>query len=626
MTPAEAKQIMDQVKTSLGADFRKALEAETPSRLGTDAQTEATRDAATEDLFTALWDDVQDIPRSHGMIARSALSLALPMWPIDLPLRLIADSHFHPTSYSGKINSLARLIAYMDHSSVERSNLAGIPSQVYKPTDQSKYYANSKDKMDYRDHDFALAVQWEELSDEQQKRFDLNITGIDVTNGPNIAQELDNRLRAHPRVFNGVGEVTGIKEIVTEKNPHRPDVAGGATQTLLIESAKRGLPVILHHDRGVPGQKNKYAEKVRTAVREWATRMTTFATEQDPLKLRPGVDPATVPKIKPKLVWAHGAGISRFTAESNHHTRDLDELLSEPDLADILYLDLSWDYITNDMMENVYDQLTRHNVAPRLREGLQNALKLYKAFTYLGGLADKADDLRNKNLSSTYRLAGEAIAKHYYAALADFRERVREAFDDPHTLTVFTNLMNEHGTDGNNWLYLMRAHSDRLMFGTDALAVGIKAHGDSAYAMNVLVMYPLFEILEGAARTIPTAAGISQKIARTNYDTVFHDPEIIARRHAWEDYLATEKSAESSSQLRSAAGLEQRLRQMNFQVERYRHLETSRTHRTEGGEWTQERAELHRQIVDEVYARHAQVPAQRQAVMTGGLPGAGRAA
>ena len=139
--------------------------------------------------------------------------------------------------------------------------------------------------------------------------------------------------------------------------------------------------------------------------------------------------------------------------------------------------------------------------------------------------------------------------------------------------------------------------------------------------MNVRVMYPLLEILEGTARTIPTAAGISQKIARTNYDTVFHDPEIIARRHAWEDYLATEKSAESSSQLRSAAGLEQRLRLMNSggAVSAFGNKQD---HRTEDGEWTQERAGLHRQIVDEVYARHAQVPAQRQAVMTGGLPGA----
>ena len=158
-------------------------------------------DASVGELFQSLWDDTQAIPRGPGMLARAALSLPLSTTPVDLPTRVLSDAHFHPTSYSGKINSLSRLIVYMDHSGIARSNLAGIPSQVYQPTDESKYYVNSPEKMDYRDHDFALAAQWQALSPEQQQRVDLNITGIDVTNGPAIGQELDNRLRAHPRVF-----------------------------------------------------------------------------------------------------------------------------------------------------------------------------------------------------------------------------------------------------------------------------------------------------------------------------------------------------------------------------------------------------------------------------------------
>ena len=130
--------------------------------------------------------------------------------------------------------------------------------------------------MDYRDHDFALAAQYQALTPPQQQRVDLNITGIDITNGPAIGQELDNRLRAHPRVFTGVGEVTLKKEIVTDKNPHKPKIGGDATQTLLIEATKRGLPVILHNDRGVPGRKNKYADQMVEAIREWAGRMTRF--------------------------------------------------------------------------------------------------------------------------------------------------------------------------------------------------------------------------------------------------------------------------------------------------------------------------------------------------------------
>ena len=110
--------------------------------------------------------------------------------------------------------------------------------------------------------------------------------------------------------------------------------------------------------------------------------------------------------------------------------------------------------------------------------------------------------------------------------------------------------MARHGQQGNNWLYIMRRHADRLMFGTDALAVGIKAHGDAAYAMNARAMYPIFDILDEAENhNIDGSAGITQKIGRTNYEKIFHDPDIERRRHAWEDYLATEKTAESSAQV-----------------------------------------------------------------------------
>ena len=492
-----------------------ALQAETPSRLSDVDHDKGTVDTSVGDLFQALWADARAIPQSHGMIARSALSLPLPTTPLDLLTRVLNDAHFHPTSYSGKINSLVLLIVYMDRSGIARSILAGIPSQVYQPTNERKYYANSEQKLDYRDHDFALARQWEALTPEHQQRVDVFITGIDVTNGPTIGQELDNRLRAHPRLFKGVGEVTLIKEIVSDKNPRIPKIGSVDTQTLLIEATIRGLPVILHNDRGVPGRKNKYADQMVKAIHEWADRMTRFRDELDPLKLRPGVNPAQVPAMKPRLVWAHGAGISRFTAESNHHTSDLDDLLNDVALTDILYLDLSWDFITNYILQNIYDQLKRNNVAPGLQQGLQNLIKNYKTFQYLGGLADKADDLKDPTLASIYRVGAENIAQQYFANLADFKQRVQEAFNDrtgEATRTVFAGLFAQHGEQGNNWLYLMRAHADRLMFGTDALAVGIKAHGDAAYAMNARVMYPIFDILDEAERhRHPRPPGHQQK-------------------------------------------------------------------------------------------------------------------
>src|SRR5262249_9668106 len=128
---ARAGRILAGVEQLLGPDFRAALRAETASRL--DATVD-TRQASVGALLGALWADVSAIPRGHGALARSALSLPPRTKPVDLPTRVLSDAHFHPTSYSGKINSLVRLIRYMDYSGIARSNLAGIPSQVYQPT------------------------------------------------------------------------------------------------------------------------------------------------------------------------------------------------------------------------------------------------------------------------------------------------------------------------------------------------------------------------------------------------------------------------------------------------------------------------------------------------------------
>ena len=73
-----AGRILNNFDKMLGASFVAALAAETPSRL-TDADTiQGTVDTSVGDLLQSLWDDTANIPRSHGMLARSALSLPLP--------------------------------------------------------------------------------------------------------------------------------------------------------------------------------------------------------------------------------------------------------------------------------------------------------------------------------------------------------------------------------------------------------------------------------------------------------------------------------------------------------------------------------------------------------------------
>lgn len=51
---------------------------------------------------------------------------------------------------------------------------------------------------------------------------------------------------------------------------------------------------------------------------------------------------------------------------------------------------------------------------------------------------------------------------------------------------------------------------------------------------------------------------------------------------------------------------------------------TAKLYRDEQGQWTAERTELHRKLIDQVWNAAAQVPTARRAVYAGGLPGAGK--
>lgn len=502
-------------------------------------------DAAAGTMLQAIWHDVErDMPEMHRGLLAASLSLPLRDGPADIATHRQHDAHFHPTSYSNNINSLSQLLLFMDRNGIDKTNLAGIPSQVRKMTAAAKYYANSSEKISYRSHDHELAGMYKRLDPSEQARFDVSMTAIDPTDESTIEKDMDMRLREHPGVFMAVGETTLLKEIISDKNPNRPEVASKATQTLLNGAAARGLPLILHCDRGQPGDKDRNAKAVLGEIKKWA-KGAWNAT--DPLQKDGAKD---VPPIKPRVVWAHGAGISRFTAESATHTVQLDEMLSDPDLKDILNLDLSWDFVGHDIMENMHDQLKKAGLTPELRTGMQNLLKLYKTFTEEGNAADKADDLGDLNLASVHRVGAEAAAEKYFDALGDFKVRVGKAFENPVNVEAFTRLMEQPGTDGNNWFHLLNKHQDRMLFGTDALSVGTKAHGDASYAMNTRVLSPIYEIFDQLGAQKPQFKDISSKLCTENYDKVFHDPEIDQRRHAWEDMLRTERPAEHSTNAR----------------------------------------------------------------------------
>jgi hypothetical protein len=566
--PDMTKAALYNFKRVMGSEFILTLEEDTMNILTEPDGAEK----MTQQMFGALWADVNDMPKSHRELTAAALSLPLHIKPRHLETRLKNDAHFHPTSYSGKQNGLVHLLSYMDRNGIQRTILAGIPSQVREMTAKAKYYANSKHGIDYRDEDYSLSSQYNKLTAEQQERLDLSITGFDVTNGPAIPGALDKRMRDNPGVFKAVGEVTLIKEIVSEKNPKKPIVhAPGkevdATQIMFYASAVRGFPQITHNDIGTPNNKHGNADNMVAALVEFADTIENWAAN-DPLR-QPGLALSSIPPIKPKVVWAHAAGLARFTADSSNHTKFVERLLENPKLKDILTLDLSWDFVAHYIFENIDDHLTKICEQPfceastrqhllKIAQGFQNLLKTYKTFSEEGSRADKADDLGDLNLSALHRQSAETVAQHYFFALQNFQHTLKRALADVNVRTVFSKQMKEHGNLGNNWLYLLNKYQDRLLFGTDALAVGIKAHGDAAYALNVRVLDPIFEIFDqmGAYETPAEAASdtsfskVSGKIGYENYMNVFHDPDVVARRTAYENMLLRENPHDWSSAAR----------------------------------------------------------------------------
>ncbi len=73
----------------------------------------------------------------------------------------------------------------------------------------------------------------------------------------------------------------------------------------------------------------------------------------------------------------------------------------------------------------------------------------------------------------------------------------------------------------------------------------------------------------------------------------------------------------------SDEALSQRFDRVTGLVDQHGHLATDYVHKPDG-RWSDERAALHREIVEDFYARHAHVPNERRGLMLGGLGGAGK--
>jgi hypothetical protein len=524
------------------------------------------------------------------------------------------DAHYHPSNYNGLVNSLILLTDHMQANGIEHTNAAGIPSQLVHRTDVTQYYAGvtgdtkpmqfmktilnlpTQDQhmgLRYRSHDEVLASEYQstlprpgaqgpELA--QRRAVDLSgmigmsITGYDVTDGRSISDALDHKMRSFPGVFKSGGEVTLVKEVVSKLQEETPKIDSAATMDLFHAHSERGLPLVLHCDRGTPHSKNKYADQVIGMIKDWVRQVhgqnTVHRPDElaDKMRQADGTLPADFPERQVKVCWAHAAGVSRFTAESPEHTRELDRLLSEPELQGHLFVDLSWDFIGHDILQNTEDLLLKSAQTPQEKEGmaqiakaLDAMIKSYKDFAQVGGQSDKAQDLGDLKLSAVHRLTGSRIAQHHLNQVATFKTTLSDVISqNPAVAQRMLDLVENHGDHGNNWLNLLFRHSDKVMFGTDALAIGTKAHGEAAYAINTKTLYPLYHIFQVLANNVaaneparadgPTIAdadamegqippfalqlnAVVENVARRTYNNFFQSDDMTRRRNLHEEML-----------------------------------------------------------------------------------------
>lgn len=545
-----ARRMLSAFETAMGPAFMKAVEAEAGAGLWNGA-------GPGGDMFSALSRDLSGMAKPWRDSVAPTLVARLPTEKPDLPQRPITDTHFHTTGYSGNVTAMEENIKYMDDNAVACTIFAGIPSQMHGMTPEALYYNNNPHKisMFYRDHDRALAIDYMKQDVDAQKRVVLCITGLDVSNPAVIGKELDQRLREFPRVFRGAGEDTWIKEIVSGSQLYKPTLEGMTAS--IKEHLLRGLSHLLHCDRGVPGSKDKNVEGVIKLLTD-APKLAQEWAATDPLRAKHGFESAPPPAGD--LIWAHGMGKRRYDTESRDHTkqmmRDLNAFKATEDavlakhgsVPTQVRWDASWDFVSHDILQGAADLFAQHNVSRPIEKGLRDVISAYEAFAVVGGRSDKSADLGKQNMMSMFRVGSNTQAKHYFQAVANFKKTVEREFQDPQVRNAFANMCEHHGDHGNNWFHTMYAHPRKCLFGSDALQVAMKTHGEAAYAMNMKVMEPALIMFDELAKThseqLPNLVGLSKKITVDNFKEVWFNPQAEVRRHAWEDMLQKEQPAE----------------------------------------------------------------------------------
>lgn len=253
------------------------------------------------------------------------------------------DSHFHLTNYIQEGIGIPDLLELMGDE-VGRVALFGIPLQqtwdynnsgTFAPT----YYLQSDAPLYYYSFtDAYIAKIYNDLSEDQKKRFDPMITGFNPADMYAV-DHIKRVLSVFPGVFSGIGEFTVHKEFVSSKVAgNKASLTNPALDRILDFCKETGLLVVLHCDIDVPFQS--------------AGGMPVYVKQMKDLVMKHNETP---------IIWAH-TGLGRVVqpSEGGHtgsavknpdHLEILETALKDPALNHV-YFDISWDEVAKYVIQS----------------------------------------------------------------------------------------------------------------------------------------------------------------------------------------------------------------------------------------------------------------------------------
>ncbi len=258
---------------------------------------------------------------------------------------LFYDSHLHLTNYVQKGPTIQEFLSVMGDK-VGRSTLFGIPLQqqwsyMNSGEDAPKYYLDSDAPLYYYSFtDAYIADQYNDLTDDQKKRFEPMITGFNPAD-MYASDHIKRVLLTFPGVFSGIGEFTIHKEFVSSKVAGEiASLRNPALDTVLETAGEIGLVVILHNDINKPYPKT-YTQNYLKEVWELFRRHPEAT-----------------------IIWAH-CGLGRVVAPVKDQVMFMEDMLDDPSLSHV-YFDISWDEVakyivsSDEAVKKVAELMNKH--------------------------------------------------------------------------------------------------------------------------------------------------------------------------------------------------------------------------------------------------------------------------